>query len=100
MLSSVKEEKLVELLQALAAKYNRQCSLRYDQLLACGSESGSEVSAEAKHGSRRVLNAVVEVGSHLRGLFATPRLGLSTGLLWLSWTLIGLAYPLFFIFLP
>jgi len=37
---------------------------------------------------------------HLRGLFATRRLGISTSLIWFSWTLIGLAYPLYNVFLP
>jgi hypothetical protein len=37
---------------------------------------------------------------HLRGLFATRKLALSTTLIWLSWLLIGLAYPLYNVFLP
>ena len=35
-----------------------------------------------------------EVWMHLKGLFATKKLGFSTILIWWSWTLIGLAYPL------
>ena len=93
MLASGKEEQLVADLQGLAAKYGRSCSLRHEQLLACGAvEEGRE--------NRSLLKAVGEVGSHLKGLFATRRMGFSTGLVWFSWTLIGLAYPLFFIFLP
>ena len=37
---------------------------------------------------------------HLKGLFATRKLALSTMLIWLSWLLIGLAYPLYNVFLP
>jgi sugar phosphate permease len=37
---------------------------------------------------------------HCRGLFATKRMGLSTSLVWFSWLLIGLAYPLYNVFLP
>jgi MFS family permease len=37
---------------------------------------------------------------HCRGLFATKRMGLSTSLIWFSWLLIGLAYPLYNVFLP
>lgn len=93
MLSSGKEEQLVTDLRALAGKYNRQCSLRYEHLVACG-------TVEESHTARSVTTTIAEVGSHLSGLFATRRIGLSTGLVWLSWTLIGLAYPLFFLFLP
>lgn len=93
MLSAGKEEQLVADLRALADKYNRQCSLRYEHLVACG-------TVQDGHATRSAATAVAEVGSHLKGLFATRRIGLSTGLVWLSWTLIGLAYPLFFLFLP
>jgi MFS family permease len=41
-----------------------------------------------------------EIGMHCRGLFATRRMGLSTSLIWFSWLLIGLAYPLYNVFLP
>jgi MFS family permease len=42
----------------------------------------------------------MEIVVHLRGLFATKRMGLSTSLIWFSWLLIGLAYPLYNVFLP
>lgn len=93
MLSSGKEEQLVADLRVLADKYNRQCSLRYEHLVACG-------TVQESLAARSAATAIAEVGSHLGGLFATRRIGLSTSLIWLSWTLIGLAYPLFFIFLP
>ncbi|KZP32835.1 membrane transporter [Athelia psychrophila] len=41
-----------------------------------------------------------ECRAHLHGLFATRQIGLSTSLLWLSRLLLGLAYPLFNVFLP
>lgn len=36
----------------------------------------------------------------MKGLFASRKLGLSTSLIWFSWLLIGLAYPLYNVFLP
>jgi hypothetical protein len=36
---------------------------------------------------------------HLRGLFSTRKMALSTSMIFLAWTLIGLAYPLFYVFL-
>ena len=53
------------------------------------------VSAHAKR-----KFSFAEVGVHLQGLFATKKLALSTSLIWFSWTLIGLAYPLYNVFLP
>jgi hypothetical protein len=41
-----------------------------------------------------------ELGFHLKGLFATRKITLSTSLVWFSWLLIGLAYPLYNVFLP
>lgn len=37
---------------------------------------------------------------HVKGLFVTRRTSVSTVLVWLSWAIIGLAYPLFYVFLP
>jgi MFS family permease len=90
LLGMGKEEELVRDFHALAAKYNRPCSITVEQLQACG------VIASA-HGKSKW--SVSEFMVHIRGLFATKTIGLSTCLIWLSWTLIGLAYPLFYVFL-
>ncbi|KAL4782315.1 hypothetical protein BJX76DRAFT_369220 [Aspergillus varians] len=39
-------------------------------------------------------------GSHYRSLFATRKLSLHTALIWAIWLIIGVAYPLYFNFLP
>jgi hypothetical protein len=65
--------------QKMAAKYNRPCSLTVEMLEACGTIQGT-------HGSSRY--SVSELLVHLRGLFATKTIGVSTCLIWLSWTLI------------
>ncbi|KAL5333786.1 major facilitator superfamily domain-containing protein [Aspergillus crustosus] len=97
LVSDGQDEKVVEVLQKLAQKYNRPCSLTVERLTALG-ETGTRHVA----GARRSLQIIsfVEIGHHLRGLFATRKMGLSTSLIWLSWLLIGLAYPLFNVFLP
>lgn len=89
-----KDEQVVETLQTIAKKYNRPCSLTLAQLQACGE---TKLEHTANSGIRGRFE---EVWVHLRGLFATRRMGLSTVLIWLSWTLIGLAYPLYNVFLP
>jgi len=49
------------------------------------------------HGKSKL--SLGELTIHFRGLFATKKMGFSTSLVWFSWTLIGLAYPLFYVFL-
>ncbi|KAL2864284.1 MFS transporter [Aspergillus lucknowensis] len=92
-----KDEKVVSVLQNIARKYNRPCSLTVEQLEACG-----ETRTRHTPGSRRSFKIISlpELGFHLRGLYATRKMGLSTTLIWFSWLLIGLAYPLFNVFLP
>ncbi|KAH7106103.1 membrane transporter [Auriculariales sp. MPI-PUGE-AT-0066] len=93
LLSEGKDQQIVDTLQGIARKYNRPCSLTIEQLTACGVTDVKRAHANARW-------SPAEAWTHVRGLFATKRLGYSTGLLWLSWTLIGLAYPLFNVFLP
>lgn len=85
------DAKLVETLQSLASKHKRPCSLTVDKLEACGEVRGTHSRNRFSLGESLV---------HLRGLFATRSMAISTLLIWLSWTLIGLVYPLFYVFLP
>ncbi|KAG4435443.1 hypothetical protein IFR05_009085 [Cadophora sp. M221] len=90
LLGEGKDEQLVADFQAMAAKYNRPCSITIEMLDACG-------PINSAHGRSKF--SISELTVHFRGLFATKTIGLSTCLIWLSWTLIGLAYPLFYVFL-
>lgn len=93
LLGMDEDAKLVETIHFLSSKYNRPCSLTLEQLQACGIVRGT-------HSSKRGLAALWgEAGVHLGGLFATRQMAISTVLIWFSWTLIGLAYPLFYVFL-
>ncbi|KAJ4153340.1 hypothetical protein LMH87_009830 [Akanthomyces muscarius] len=91
LLGSGEDALLVENIQAMAKKYNRPCSLTLQRLEACGSIRNSHSKSRFSLGETMV---------HFRGLFCTKKVGLSTSLIWLSWILIGLAYPLFYVFLP
>ncbi|KAB5585631.1 major facilitator superfamily domain-containing protein [Coniochaeta sp. 2T2.1] len=82
---------VVETFQWLAKTYNRPCSLTLQQLEDCGVVRGT-------HSASRF--SLSETLIHFRGLFATRGISVSTLLIWLSWMLIGLAYPLFYVFLP
>lgn len=90
LLGEGKDAQVVELFQQLATKYNRPCSITFEMLDACG-------VVQSAHGKSRF--SFGELLVHFRGLFANRTIGLSTTLIWLSWTLIGLAYPLFYVFL-
>lgn len=90
LLGEGKDAELVDGFQKMAAKYNRPCSITVEMLDACG-------VVQSTHGKTKF--SISELTVHFRGLFVTKKIGLSTVLIWLSWTLIGLAYPLFYVFL-
>lgn len=85
-----RDAEVITTLRSIADKYNRPCSLMLQNLEACGV---TKLSANSRF-------SFAEVGVHLKGLFLTRRMALSTALIWFSWTLIGLAYPLYNVFLP
>lgn len=91
LLGQGRDAEVVQLFQWLAQTYDRPCGLTLEKLEVCGdiktSSAGRKVSFK-------------EFAMHVKGLFLTRTMGLSTALIWLSWTLIGLAYPLFNVFLP
>lgn len=83
LIGAGRDAEAVETLQFIATKYNRTCSLTLEQLEACGSTGGNGT----EHAPNRF--SFSEVNVHIKGLFATKRLGLSTSLIWFSWLLIG-----------
>lgn len=85
------DEGVIRVLSGIANKYNRPFDLTVENLQSCGQIRSAHATSRA---------SLSEVIVHYRGLFRTKKLRLSTSLLWLSWMLIGLAYPLFYIFLP
>lgn len=90
LVSEGRDAECVETLQSIANKYNRPCSLTVEMMAACG-------ELQIQPGSKWALGGV---WGHIKGLYATKRIGVSTTLIWFSWTLIGLAYPLYNVFLP
>lgn len=83
LLAEGRDADVVAGFQAMAMKYNRPCSITLEMLEACGPIQGT-------HGKSKF--SVSELTIHLRGLFATKTIGLSTCLIWLSWTLIVSPY--------
>ncbi|KEQ75698.1 MFS general substrate transporter [Aureobasidium namibiae CBS 147.97] len=95
-----KDAEVIETLQFIANKYNRPCSLTLEQLEACGDNGVLTWKFRTYNSHAKHKFSPMEIVIHCRGLFATRRMGLSTSLIWFSWLLIGLAYPLYNVFLP
>ncbi len=91
LLGQNKDAEVVAVFQLLAHKYNRPCSLTEDQLRACGRIQTSKANSALSIGELKV---------HIKGLFMTKEMALSTCLIWISWILVGLAFPLYYVFLP
>ncbi|KAL9079619.1 MAG: hypothetical protein Q9157_001504 [Trypethelium eluteriae] len=98
LLGEGKDEEVVEVLTGIAAKYNRPCSLTVERLQACGLSGAERRASVSAHAVSKWSPR--EIWVHLAGLYATKRIGLSTTLIWFSWLLIGLAYPLYNVYLP
>lgn len=96
LLGQGRDPEVVELLQWLSTRYNRPCSLTLEQLEACGQLQ----TTHSLRGGRKINLWLNELLIHLKGLFLTKAIGWSTILIWISWTLIGLAYPLYNVYLP
>jgi hypothetical protein len=91
LLAAGRDADLIETLDYISKRYNREHSLTLERLQSCG-------EMQPVHAKNR--QSVGEVLVHIRGLFATKKLALSTSLIWFSWTVTGIAGPLFFLFLP
>lgn len=97
LIAEGKDSDAVRVLQEIATRYNRPCCISLDRLEACGLSRSSNNPSVGM--AQRLLNPE-EVIYHLRGLFVTRKMAVSTTLVWFSWLLIGLAYPLYNVFLP
>jgi hypothetical protein len=93
LLCQGRDEDVVHGFQRLAQRYNRSCSITVDQIRACG-------EIRSAHSASKHMASPAELFVHIRGLFTTRKLALSTALVWFSWSLIGMAYSLYYVFLP
>ncbi|KOS22352.1 putative MFS-type transporter [Escovopsis weberi] len=91
LLGMGQDAEVVDTFQELAKKYNRSCSLTLEKLEVCG-------TIRSAHSKNRF--SLAETWIHLGGLFSSRKMAFSTVLIWLSWMIIGLAFPLFYVFLP
>ena len=90
LITQGRDNEVIETLEGIATKYGRPLSLTLERLLSFGEVQEAKRS---KWSARRILN-------HVGALFQTRKLAYSTSILLLTWATIGVAYPLFYVFLP
>lgn len=95
LIAAGKDAEAVGVLQRVAAKYNRTCSLTVEQLAACGERRRTGFVAHAEE-----KMSLTELWVHVKGLFSSRRIALSSGLVFLSSFLSALGYAMFFFLLP
>lgn len=92
-----RDEDAVRVIHEVARRNGKETKLSIEDLRAC-EPAGYVAQTDAAAAVKRRLEKLDL--SHVRSLFATRRLGASTGLIMAVWGLIGLAYPLYNAFLP
>lgn len=96
LVSNNRDEEAIQVLTEIATKYNRSCSLTLERLRACG-----EITSNEDYRKNYSFKGTMKlIGKHLKVLFATRRSARSTILLFLSWSCLGISYPLYSSFLP
>lgn len=96
LVSNNRDQEAFETLRDIAAKYNRKFTLTLEQLQECGDITSNHGFQE----DSSVKGLIKLVGNHLRILFENKKMGLSSTLLFFSWLLLGICYPIYYAFLP
>ncbi|KAF4446199.1 MFS transporter, metabolite:H+ symporter [Fusarium austroafricanum] len=97
LMSKGRDEEAVKVIHIVAKKNGKMSTLTIEDLRACEPE-GYVAQTDTSAALKRYLEKVDL--SHIKALFATRKLGLSTGLIMAVWALIGLGYPLYNAFIP
>ena len=96
-----RDEEAIEVLNKVAAYNGSPNRLTLEQLQTVGVIAGTEGEAEKGGGVDASVAAAIRrnlehlKGDHVKSLFATRKLALSTSLLIIVWAFIGLAFPLY-----
>ncbi|KAF5666458.1 major facilitator superfamily transporter [Fusarium circinatum] len=97
LMSKGRDEEAVRVVHTVAKKNGKTSTLSLEDLKACEPE-GYVAQTDTSAVLKRYLEKVDL--SHVKALFVTRQLGLSTGLIMAVWALIGLGYPLYNAFIP
>ena len=96
-----RDAEAIEVLNKVAVYNGSSNRLTLEQLQKVGLIAGTESGAEKGSGVDASVAAAIRrnmehlKGDHVKSLFATRKLALSTSLLIIIWALIGLAFPLY-----
>lgn len=94
------DEKAVEIVHEVARRNGKSSDLTVEDLKACEGASG-QVTQQNTDASAAIKRKLQKLDlEHVRSLFATKQLALSTSLIMAIWAFIGLGYPLYNAFIP
>lgn len=94
-----KDEEVIKILDKLAESGKTVNPLTIEDLRACGTIK-KDFSDKKFLDKIQPRHAFTTLGNNFRGLYANKKLGWTSTLIFLSWSLIGMAYPLYNAFLP
>ncbi|KAI1833058.1 hypothetical protein DTO027I6_9305 [Penicillium roqueforti] len=104
LLSQGRDQDAVNAINYVAKQNGKPEPLTLEMLQEIDARFGNTPSeGESKRMSTKEIvkeNMQAFRGEHYRALFATPKLGRQTLIIWAIWLTVGIAYPLFFAFLP
>ncbi|KAF1953649.1 MFS sugar transporter-like protein [Byssothecium circinans] len=98
------DAKAVEIVHEVARRNGKTSSLTLEELELCNNiapTSSATALQGQSHTSAALKRNLEKINtSHIKALFATKKLAISTGLITLIWAFIGLGFPLYNAFLP
>jgi hypothetical protein len=91
----------VKVVHEVARRNGKTSSLTIDELQACDILAPPGTTPQRSHAAAAVKRNLQKIDlTHVKALFATPKLAYSTTLITLVWAFIGLGFPLYNAFLP
>lgn len=102
LIAKNRDEDAVRVVQKIAKYNKKECTLSIADMVAVDAKHPDlEKSGQQLKGTALLRETVSKFDiSHVRALFSSPKMALSTSLVITLWALIGLAYPLYNAFLP
>jgi hypothetical protein len=91
------DEMAVEIVHEVARRNGKTSNLTVADLKACGELAGAKEHAATAAIGRKLAKLDL---THVKALFASRKLAISTSLIMLIWAFIGLGYPLYNAFIP
>lgn len=101
LLAKGRDQEAIDVIQKIAKQNRRQCTLTLADLQAVDARYPDAEKHSTKRGTALLRENLSKFDvSHIKALFSSRKMAISTSLIILLWALIGLAYPLYNAFLP